>query len=170
MNKAVGPVSFPIMDDVKESEIEMYKKPFSMKLQHLIDQVHFSLGSSWKSSRLIVNYNSHITCHLGSFEVGFQSLFHCGKYFEGKWKKTANGMALYIIRFFLLIFKCQFIISHMFWYYPYLFSLGAFDFVYIFQTSFIWTQLMFQFRISVKFLTAFNISLHILFYCDFAIL
>ncbi|CAG9536106.1 unnamed protein product [Cercopithifilaria johnstoni] len=38
MSKTVGPLSFPIMDDSKRSELEIYKKPFSMKLQHLIDQ------------------------------------------------------------------------------------------------------------------------------------
>ncbi|MCP9264665.1 Paraplegin [Dirofilaria immitis] len=32
------PLSFPIMDDSKRSELGIYKKPFSMKLQHLIDQ------------------------------------------------------------------------------------------------------------------------------------
>ncbi|VBB28078.1 unnamed protein product [Acanthocheilonema viteae] len=38
MSEAVGPLSFPIMDDSKRSELEICKKPFSMKLQHLIDQ------------------------------------------------------------------------------------------------------------------------------------
>uniref|UniRef100_A0A0R3RPS8 AAA domain-containing protein n=1 Tax=Elaeophora elaphi TaxID=1147741 RepID=A0A0R3RPS8_9BILA len=38
MSEAVGPLSFPLMDDSKRSEFEICKKPFSMKLQHLIDQ------------------------------------------------------------------------------------------------------------------------------------
>ncbi|VDK63391.1 unnamed protein product [Onchocerca ochengi] len=38
MSETIGPLSFPIMDDSKRSELEIYKKPFSMKLQHLIDQ------------------------------------------------------------------------------------------------------------------------------------
>ncbi|EFO20775.1 hypothetical protein LOAG_07714 [Loa loa] len=38
MSEIVGPLSFPMMDDSKRSELGIYKKPFSMKLQHLIDQ------------------------------------------------------------------------------------------------------------------------------------
>ncbi|VDK69075.1 unnamed protein product [Litomosoides sigmodontis] len=38
MSKAVGPLSFPMMDESKQNELGIYKKPFSMKLQHLIDQ------------------------------------------------------------------------------------------------------------------------------------
>ncbi|KAM3716976.1 Paraplegin [Dirofilaria immitis] len=38
MSETIGPLSFPIMDDSKRSELGIYKKPFSMKLQHLIDQ------------------------------------------------------------------------------------------------------------------------------------
>ncbi|OZC08275.1 hypothetical protein X798_04754 [Onchocerca flexuosa] len=38
MSETIGPLSFPIMDDSKRNELEIYKKPFSMKLQHLIDQ------------------------------------------------------------------------------------------------------------------------------------
>nr|CRZ25186.1 Bm6438 [Brugia malayi] len=38
MSESVGPLSFPIMDDSKRNEFGIYKKPFSIKLQHLIDQ------------------------------------------------------------------------------------------------------------------------------------
>lgn len=38
MSEIVGPLSFPILDDNKRNELELYKKPFSMKLQHIIDQ------------------------------------------------------------------------------------------------------------------------------------
>uniref|UniRef100_A0A915PK37 AAA+ ATPase domain-containing protein n=1 Tax=Setaria digitata TaxID=48799 RepID=A0A915PK37_9BILA len=38
MNKTIGPLSFPIMDDSKRNELGIYRRPFSMKLQQLIDQ------------------------------------------------------------------------------------------------------------------------------------
>lgn len=46
MSEAVGPLSFPMMDDSKRNDLEIYKKPFSMKLQHLIDQVYCSLDTN----------------------------------------------------------------------------------------------------------------------------
>ncbi|VDN41318.1 unnamed protein product [Gongylonema pulchrum] len=39
MSDAVGLLSFPVIDDNKKNELEFYKKPFSMKLQQMIDRV-----------------------------------------------------------------------------------------------------------------------------------